>query len=126
MLGTNSTSNHREYAENIKTLARSNRKHLTKAETKIWFYLRREFLGHRFRRQYPIDNKYIADFVCLEKRLIIEIDGGQHSDNEKEDLLRTQYLESQKFRVIRFWNMEIFKDFDTCMQKIHEVLNNKS
>ncbi len=62
--------------------------------------------GYKFRRQQTIDN-YIVDFVCFENRLIIEIDGGQHAENEK-DVERDKYLSKNGFKVLRFWNNEVF------------------
>ena len=87
---------------------------MTPQEVKLWQLIRKEKLGVKFRRQFAIDNKYIADFVCLEKRIIIEIDGGQHSENFN-DVQRTFYLNKQNFRVIRFWNNEIDSNIEGCI-----------
>jgi homoserine kinase type II len=121
-VGGNTNSSHRNYLPYIKEFARSLRKNQTQAEQRLWQILRKKSLGFRFRRQFPIDNKYIADFVCLEKRLIIEIDGGQHSESIK-DIERTLYLENQDFRVIRFWNNEILDNLDGCYEILLEELN---
>ena len=75
----------------IKNLALSLRHRSTKQEMVLWKYLRNNSLGVKFRRQFAIDDKYIVDFICLEKRLIIELDGGQHSEN-KYDEVRNAYL----------------------------------
>ncbi len=120
--GKNKTPSHREYLPYIKEFARSLRNNQTEAEKKLWQLLRGNNLGLKFRRQFAVDNKYIADFICLEKRLIIEIDGGQHSENIK-DAERTLYLENQDFRVIRFWNNEIFQNLEVCYKILLEELN---
>ena len=78
------------------------RKHLTPAEAKIWTIVRRSRLGHRFRRQHRI-GEYIVDFVCFERRLIVELDGAQHEDN-LDDRERDRFLRSKGFRVLRLWN----------------------
>ncbi len=106
--------NHRYYAPYIKEFSRKMRKEMTPQEVKLWQLIRKEKLGVKFRRQFAIDNKYIADFVCLEKRIIIEIDGGQHSGNFN-DVQRTFYLNKQNFRVIRFWNNEIDSNIEGCI-----------
>ena len=77
----------------------------------------------KFRRQEPV-GIYIVDFVSFEKKLIIEIDGGQHNieENKANDELRTQWLESQGFRVIRFWNSEVSSNLDGVITRITEAL----
>ena len=79
-------------------------------------------MGVKFRRQFAIDNKYIADFACLERRLIIEIDGSQHAENP-QDVSRTRYLTRQKFRVIRFWNNEITQNLYMCLDVIRKAVS---
>ena len=76
----------------------------------------------KFRRQFSIDNKYIADFVCLEKKLIIEIDGGQHNENEC-DKERANYLENIGFKVVRFWNNDILNNMQVCLGTIYRELH---
>ena len=93
-------------------ISRILRKGATDAENRLWFHLKGKHLeGIKFRRQEPIGN-YIVDFVAFEKRLIIEIDGGQHADeNEKHNNIeRDEWLNSQGFRVLRFWNNEVLKN----------------
>ena len=86
---------------------RNLRKTQTDAERHLWRYLRNRLLnGFKFRRQHSI-GKYIADLLCDEKKLVIEIDGSQHFDHEASDNARTQYLEARDYRVIRFWNHDV-------------------
>ncbi len=104
--------------------ARELRRSETEAEQIIWSRLRRKQLnGAKFRRQQPIGS-YIVDFVSFDKKLIIEIDGGQHSSEENmgNDAVRTEWLESQGFRVIRFWNNEVFSNMDGVFTQIREAL----
>ncbi len=112
---------HRTYSPYIKEFARTLRKEQTKQERKFWAVIRNNKLGIKFRRQVNIDNKYIADFVCMEKRLIIEIDGGHHNQNF-DDIQRTFYLEEENFKVIRFWNNEIDENIEGCYQMLLSVL----
>ena len=113
---------HRKYPPYIKNFARDLRKNSTDVEGKLWSRIRNKNLDVKFRRQHQIGSKYIADFVCLEKRLIIELDGGQHCENEN-DKIRTLYLEKHNFRVIRIWNNEILENLNGCLEFILEELN---
>jgi very-short-patch-repair endonuclease len=78
--------------------------------------------GYKFRRQAPI-GPYVVDFVCFEKRLVIELDGSQHAERTDQDEQRTRYLERQGFRVIRFWNVEVFENLDGVLECIWRELN---
>ena len=101
--------------------SRSLRRNSTDAERKLWSILRsRQHNGFKFRRQVEIDG-YIVDFLCSERRLIIEVDGGQHSP--QDDARRTGHLESQGFRVIRFWNHDVLQNLDGVWTIITEALN---
>ena len=95
----------------------------TEAESILWKYLRDKQLGYKFRRQQIIDN-YIVDFVCLEKTLIIEIDGKYHNDtNQKEyDQTREQKLSTQGYTTIRFTNEEITNNIDNTILCIKQHL----
>jgi len=85
-------------------------------------HLRRKQLGtHRFRRQVPL-GPYIADFVCLDARLIVEVDGGQHAERTTQDGQRTAWLESQNFRVLRFWNNDVLGNIEGVLETILEAL----
>ena len=96
------------------------RNNLTEAEKHLWHELRRWNLEVKFRRQ-AIIGQYIVDFVCYEKRLIIEVDGGQHAENQK-DKIRDQWLRNQGFEILRFWNNEVLGNLDGVFQKIEECL----
>jgi very-short-patch-repair endonuclease len=97
--------------------ARSLRERMTDAERRLWSKLRmRQLDGHKFRRQAPLD-RYILDFVCLEMRLVVEVDGGQHAESAT-DPVRTAFLNSRGFRVIRFWNAEVLGDMDSILNRI--------
>jgi very-short-patch-repair endonuclease len=97
------------------------RREPTPAEHKLWSIIRNDQLGVNFRRQHAIGN-YIPDFVCIEKKLIIELDGSQHLEQEEYDDQRTEYLEAQGYRVIRFWNNEVMNDIDGVIRKIQFTL----
>jgi very-short-patch-repair endonuclease len=101
--------------------ARRLRKDMTDAERALWRLLRdRRMDGWRFRRQQPID-RYIVDFVCLEARLIIEVDGGQHSESET-DKARDAHLQSKGFHVLRFWNNDVLANADGVHRTIMTAL----
>ena len=82
--------------------------------------LRMENLGVKFRRQTLIGH-YIVDFVCFEKKLVIEIDGGQHADSEN-DITRDRWLRTEGFEVLRFWNHDVLRNRDGVIEKIRERL----
>ena len=96
---------------------------MTNQERKLWNIIRnRQFYGFRFRRQFPIE-PYIVDFICREKSIIIEIDGGQHNepDNLRYDNKRTKYLESLGFKDIRFWNTDIDNNIDGVFEYLKNI-----
>lgn len=100
--------------------ARKLRREQTEVEHKLWHTLRdRRFHGIKFRRQQPV-GPYIADFICFEAKLIIELDGSQHAfpENAEVERFRTAFLESDGFRVMRFWNLELKDNFDGVMETI--------
>ena len=107
----------------LKEFASNNRKHPTEAESILWDYLKRSGVGAPFRRQHIIGN-YIADFVCLPARLVIEIDGGYHQlpQQEANDEVRTKWLNEQGFNVIRFTNEEVIANIESVLQTIKEHL----
>jgi very-short-patch-repair endonuclease len=102
--------------------ARVLRKNLTDAEQLLWHYIRhRQMKGFKFRRQCPI-GPYICDFVCLEKMLVLEIDGGQHAGAANYDQRRDDYLKSCGYRVMRFWNHEVLLQRDAVLEVIYAYL----
>ena len=111
--------------DKIYHIARNLRKNKTKEESILWQLLRnRQFMGLKFKRQFPIGS-YIVDFVCEEKKLVIEIDGGQHNvpDNIKADEARTNYINSKGYRVIRFWNNDINQNIQGVYETLLNVIN---
>jgi len=107
-------------AQRLLSFARNLRSNQTDAEKSMWSLLRRKQLGFKFKRQQPID-PYIVDFVCFEKKLVIEIDGGQHS--LEKDQTRTDFLQQNNFQVLRFWNDEILRNKESVYQVIEQVLH---
>jgi very-short-patch-repair endonuclease len=103
-------------------LARTLRRRETDAERKLWSRIRdRQFLGLKFRRQVPVSG-FIADFLCYEAKLIVELDGGQHSERSEQDALRTKTLNEAGFLVIRFWNNDVLVNSDGVLTAIAEEL----
>ena len=102
--------------------ARLLRKDMTDAERWLWYELRaKRFAGSKFRGQAPIGD-YIVDFVCHEARLIVELDGGQHAVLVEKDNARTAWLNSQGFRVLRFWNCQVFEESEEVLETIWNAL----
>lgn len=106
----------------ITPLAKQLRKQATDAENLLWKHLRRRQIeGFKFRRQQPIGN-YIVDFVCLATKIVIEIDGGQHAVYEESDKTREAWLRANGFRVLRFWNSELFENLEGVLETIRNAL----
>ncbi len=104
-----------------RSFAKQLRSNMTDVETKLWQQLRaRRFEDFKFRRQVPI-GQYIVDFICYEKRLIIELDGSQH-EGSTYDMKRDAWLRSQDFRVLRFWNNDVNAALDGTLMAIHDAL----
>ena len=94
----------------------------TDAERFLWHHLRNRCLGdYKFRRQHVIKN-FIVDFVCLEKKLIVELDGGQHIEQQKYDDKRSYVLEQNGYRIIRFWNHEVLNNSQDVLAVIYQAL----
>ncbi len=107
----------------MKQLARILRRNQTDAEKQIWKHLRnRRLAGYKFRRQYSV-GPYVVDFVCLERWLVVEIDGGGHMEKLQKDERRTASLESHGFTVVRFWNNDVMQNTESVLNVILEVLN---
>jgi very-short-patch-repair endonuclease len=101
---------------------RALRRNMTDAERRIWQVLRsQQMQRHKFRRQVPI-GRYIADFVCHEARLIIEIDGGQHDHSSPQEPARSAFLQNEGYRVLRFWNNEVLANIDGVLEVIHSAI----
>ena len=95
---------------------------MTDSERRLWSFLRANQLeGYKFRRQHPL-GIYIVDFVCLQRKLIIEVDGGQHAERAEMDEARSAWLMRQGFRVLRFWNNEVLDEMEAVLEVIREVL----
>jgi very-short-patch-repair endonuclease len=106
----------------LRTRARELRNNPTDAERTLWGQLRLWQLdGYKFRRQQPL-GRYIVDFVCLEKRVVVEVDGGQHGD--QVDAERDNWLRDEGFVVLRFWNNEVLQNMDAVREVILRNLQN--
>ncbi len=106
-------------------LSKQLRKNQTPWESKLWRHLRaKNFGGHKFKRQVPIE-KYIVDFCCQKKNIIIELDGGGHADyiTHGLDELRTKRLSQKGYKILRFWNNEISKNIDGVLETIVKEIN---
>ena len=108
--------------------ARTLRHQPTPAEAQLWQCLRnRQLSGYKFRRQYPV-GEYIADFACITAGVIVELDGNHHADPEQHayDDVRTLFLQTAGFRILRFWNNQILDDLPTVLQTIEHSLHSPS
>jgi very-short-patch-repair endonuclease len=102
--------------------ARTLRRDQTKAELVFWSRIKaKQFHGLKFKRQFPI-GKYIVDFICLEKKIIVEIDGGQHCESLKDEE-RTRYLNNMGYEVIRFWNNDILSNIEGVLLSLSLTLS---
>jgi len=107
----------------LKEFARQNRRQMTPSEETLWEALRKYLDGWKFRRQHPIGD-FIADFVCLREKLVVEVDGEYHNAEEQQhdDAIRTHYLQQMGFHVIRFDNQEVDTDIMSVVLRIKEQL----
>jgi very-short-patch-repair endonuclease len=104
--------------------AKNLRKNMTKAEKKLWWLLRnRQLSNFKFRRQHPV-GPYYLDFACIEYTLAIEVDGSQHAESQS-DVIRTTYLESNGWHVIRFWNNDVLGNIQGVYDTICRVLERR-
>jgi len=111
---------------NNTTTAKRLRRHLTDAEQILWFRLRgRRLGGWKFKRQVPIDH-FIADFVCADAKMIVELDGGQHADRAPQDEERTKTLEAMGYLVLRFWNNDVMRNIESVLEEILNMLSQQS
>ncbi len=114
--------------DHLTKYARLLRKNMTREERILWHNLRsRMFLGYKFRRQEPI-GKYIVDFLCYEKKLIIELDGGQHAQDNgvRNDEIRDNNLRTSGFSILRFWNNDVTSNLNGVLMLIKEALETPS
>ena len=103
--------------------ARALRRQMTEAEKVMWSKLRdRRLDGVKFKRQKPIAG-YIVDFVALDLKLIVEIDGGQHAERVEEDAVRTKVLEESGYHVVRFWNHDVLRNIEGVLESLVQELN---
>ena len=112
--------------ELLKDFAKRNRKEMTESETVLWETLRNLNCGYHFRRQHPIGD-YIADFICLKRKLVIEVDGGYHNEpiQQQDDQVRTEFMERKGYTVIRVKNEEISNNLQEVIMRIKEQLFNE-
>ena len=112
----------RQYSPQTLQRAQALRQNQTNAEGLLWHYLsRKQLAGYRFRRQQPI-GPYIADFACLSEKLLIELDGGQHAERTASDNRRDRFLQEKGYRVLRFWNHEVFENCFGVLESIYAAL----
>ncbi|WP_395007513.1 endonuclease domain-containing protein [Undibacterium sp.] len=105
--------------EDLKAYAREMRKKMPDAEQLLWCLLRnRRLAGAKFRRQHPI-GRYILDFYCVENKLAVELDGGQHSEQKTYDQHRDAYLKLQGIEVLRFWNNQMLLETEAVLEMIY-------
>lgn len=110
----------RKMTPNLTKCAKHLRRNSTQAEALLWSRLRaRQVESTKFRRQQPIEN-FIVDFVSFEKRIVIELDGGQHAVDKNKDLERDRFLSENGYTVLRFWNNQVFKNLDGVLEVIRE------
>ena len=106
----------------MKSRARSLRRNSTDAEIILWQHLRgRRLLGYKFRRQVPV-GKYIVDFLCEDQAIVIELDGGQHMEQERYDQTRTNWLQANGFLVLRFWNNDIAENLEGVLESLFSTI----
>ena len=102
-------------------VARSLRKQSTDTEQYLWRHLRdRQLEGFKFRRQQPV-GRYVVDFVNLEKKVVIELDGGQHAV-DPSDKMRDEWLRGEGYEVLRFWDNQVFSNLEGVLEKIRDAL----
>ena len=112
----------RAYTRQTLERARTLRQEQTDAEGLLWHYLsRKQLAGYKFRRQQPI-GPYIVDFACMSRKLVIELDGGQHGERPAYDERRDDYLRSKGYRILRFWNNEVFQSCMDVLETVYQTL----
>lgn len=110
--------------KDLKTVSKILRKQTTPWERKLWYYLRgNRFYGLKFKRQVPMGS-YVVDFCCQEKRLVIELDGGQHSELEisEKDKEKQDFLEKSGYKVLRFWNNDVNNNIEGVLETVRKAI----
>ncbi len=121
-MGVKSPMTRKRINQATTTRARALRSAMTDAEQKLWRALRgRQIDGCRFRRQHPIGS-FIADFACIEHKLVVELDGGQHQDQLEYDERRTAFLIAQGWRVLRYWNNDVMQNLEGVLADVVAAL----
>ncbi|MCF0243995.1 MAG: endonuclease domain-containing protein [Bacteroidaceae bacterium] len=112
--------------ELLKEYARAQRKNPTEAEQAMWQLLRKNFKSYKFRRQHVV-GEYIADFICLSEKLVVEIDGGYHDvpEQQAKDRQRTEWMQKHNLQVVRFDNEEVLYDSHNVIYQLKKLLTNK-
>ena len=114
----------RSYTRHALKRAATLRQCQTDAEGLLWHYLRgKQLEGYKFRRQQPI-GPYIVDFVCMSRKLVIELDGSQHAEQHAYDKVRDEYLMGKGYRIMRFWNNEVFQSCNSVLDTVYQALVN--
>ena len=112
----------RSYTQQTLERAKTLRQSQTDAEGLLWHYLcRKQLDGYKFRRQQPI-GPYIVDFACMSRKLVIELDGGQHAERHAYDEKRDDYLRGKGYRILRFWNNEVFQNCMDVLEAVYQAL----
>ena len=112
----------RSYTQQTLERAKTLRQSQTDAEGLLWHYLcRKQLDGYKFRRQQPI-GPYIVDFACMSRKLVIELDGGQHAERHAYDETRDDYLRGKGYRILRFWNNEVFQNCMDVLEAVYQAL----
>ena len=107
-------------------LSRRLRSGMTDAERALWLHLRcRQMIGAKFRRQHPV-GPYIADFACLDRMVIVEVDGGQHAERVADDEQRARLLQQHGFLVLRFWNTDVLGNMEGVLEVIRRAIVERS
>jgi very-short-patch-repair endonuclease len=109
--------------KSIRVKARQLRRDQTDTEQRLWARLRdRQLYGAKFRRQHPI-SPFVADFCCAQRKLVVELDGGQHVEDVAGDEKRSRFLEERGYRVLRFWNHDALQNTEVVLERIAESLS---
>jgi len=114
-----------KYLKELRSLAKNNRNRPTEAEEIVWEVVRKRYLGYKFTRQKPID-RFIVDFYCSKLLLVIEVDGGIHTNSIERDLARDSILKAMGILTVRFDNDEVLKEKNKFSEKINKIILERS